>query len=278
MIHRRGFLALAGAGLLGPALTGRWPRAVPPRLRIGLQLYTVRALMARDPDATLARVAAIGYEEVEFAGYLGHRPEDLARALDRHGLAAPSAQVPLAAVERGWSAALDDACTLGHRYVVVAWLPAAGRRTLDDYRVLADQLDRAGEIARTRGIRLAYHNHDFECTPVQGTVPFDLLLERTDPALVRFELDLYWIVKAGRDPLAYFARYPGRFPLLHVKDAGPPPGRAMADVGRGTIDFAGIFARRHQAGVEHAFVEHDDPPDPIASIRASYEAMQRLLR
>jgi sugar phosphate isomerase/epimerase len=270
MLDRRAFLATLG----GAALAGVRPPARGLR-RIGLQLYTVRTQLAQDFAGTLARVAAIGYREVEFAGYFGKDPRDIRSLLDRHGLVAPAAHVQSIAPAE-WRASLDAANLIGHRYVVVAWLPAELRRTLDDFRRLAQTLNRMAAEARAAGLRFAYHNHDYEFVPTEGRVPFDVLLAETAPQLVEIEMDLYWITKGGQDPLAYFARYPGRFPMVHVKDSMGPPDHRMVDVGAGTIDFRTIFAHSAQAGIRHYFVEHDQPPDGFASIRASYEYLRRL--
>ena len=150
------------------------------------------------------------------------------------------------------------------------------RSSLDDYRRLAEELNRIGEKVRAAGMQLGYHNHDFELVRIGGTVPLDVMLERTDPALVALELDLYWATKAGADPLTYFSRYPGRVQLVHVKDSAGAPEHRMVDVGQGTIDFATIFARGEPAGIRHAFVEHDDPANPIETLRVSYQHLAQL--
>ena len=279
MTNRRDFIETLGAAALGHALQPRAPtpepRAPLHRLtRIGLQLYTVRRAMQADVEATLARVAATGYTEVEFAGYFGKSPGEVGAILDRHGLAAPAAHVSMAADQ--WRAALDAARVIGHRYLVVAWIPAEQRQTLDAYKRMAQDFNRLAAEARAAGLQFAYHNHDFEFAPLEGRLPFDVLLAETDPTLVQLEMDLYWITKGGQDPLAYFARYPGRFPMVHVKDSAGAPEHRMVDVGAGTIDFRKIFARRKQAGIRHFFVEHDEPADAFASIRASYEYLKRL--
>jgi sugar phosphate isomerase/epimerase len=242
---------------------------------IGVQLYTVRSLLERDFEGTLAALAVIGYREVELAGYHGRTPADVHAALGRTGLLAPSAHVSIDAIRRDLPRLLDEAHLLGHRFIVVAWIPEA-QRSLDGYRAVADLFNRAGERARTAGIGFAYHNHAFEFDRLDGRLPYDLLLERCEAPHVAFEMDLYWIVKGGGDPLAYFARWPGRFPLLHLKDSTGPPDHRMVDVGAGRIPWKAIFARRDQAGIRHAFVEHDAPPDPLASLRRSYDYLRRL--
>jgi sugar phosphate isomerase/epimerase len=273
--HRREFLGVAGAGLASLAL--RPPGREADRIkRIGVQLYTVRDAMKSDFEGTLARVAAIGYREVEFAGYFGHTAAQLRGILHQSGLDAPSAHIGIESLGDEWGKTLDDAHTAGHRYLVVAWLDEVDRKDLDAYRRVAERFNRAGVTAAQAGIRLAYHNHEFEFAPMEGRIPYDVLLEATDPQLVALEMDLYWITKGGQDPLTYFARWPGRFPMVHVKDSAGPPEHRMADVGAGSIDWRALFARRKQAGIEHFFVEHDEPADPFASITTSYRYLREL--
>ncbi|HET7584703.1 MAG TPA: sugar phosphate isomerase/epimerase [Gemmatimonadaceae bacterium] len=280
MFSRRSFLQTLAAVSLPPALAAAARRrgATGTRLpHIGLQLYTVRDAMQRDLPGTLARVAAIGYDEVEFAGYFDHPPDRIRRVLDELHLRAPGAHVALEALEgRERARTVDAALAIGHEWLVVPWLDADVRQTADDYRRVADRLNAAGRALRERGLRVAYHNHDFELTPVDGARGLDVLLESTDPALVDFEMDIYWVVKGGGDPLDFFHRHRGRFAMVHVKDATAAPAREMMDVGSGVIDFARIFAHDEEGGVRHWFVEHDAPANPFASIRRSYEFLRRL--
>ena len=261
------------------AIASSWagpPAAVASRLTpIGVQLYTVRTLLEGDFEGTLAGLGAIGFREVEFAGYHGRAPKAVRAALGAAGLLAPSAHVPIEAVRDDLPRVLDGAHGMGHRHIVVAWLPEQ-QRTLDGYRAAADLFNRVGEQAVAAGVRFAYHNHAFEFARLDGRMPYDVLLERCDPRYVGFEMDLYWITKGGQDPLAYFARWPGRFPMVHVKDSTGPPDHRMVDVGAGRIPWKAVFARREQAGIRHYFVEHDTPPDPLASVRRSYEYLRRL--
>ena len=281
MIGRRDFVRTLGAAALGsvwhPPSPSRQSLAPSRGLdRIGLQLYTVRHVLERDFEGTLARVASTGYGEVEFAGYFGHQPREVRAILDRHGLTAPSAHV--SAAPDVWRAALDAAPVIGHRYLVVAWIPAEERATMDGFKRWAETFNRLGAAAHAAGLQFAYHNHDFEFQRLPGDdrLPYDVLLAETDPKLVQLEIDLYWMTKGGQDPLAYFARWPGRVPMVHVKDSAGPPEHRMTDVGAGTIDWKRIFARSAQAGIRHYFVEHDEPADAFASIRASYEYLKRL--
>jgi len=243
--------------------------------KVGLQLYTVRDKMKDDFEGTLAHVAEIGYNEVEFAGYFGHSPADVKAILDRHGLSAPSTHIALAG-EDAWQTSLETAKAIGHEYIVVPWIPEERRKTLADWKSVADVFNRAARQAHDAGLQFAYHNHDFEFPKVDGQVPYDVLLQNTDPKLVQLEIDLYWMTKGGQDPLAYFARWPGRIPLVHVKDSAGAPEHKMVDVGQGKIDWKRIFAKQDQAGIKHFFVEHDQPPQPFDDIAVSYRYLKNL--
>ncbi len=256
-------------------LDGGLPCGQPALERIGLQLYTVRAAMARDFVGTLERVAAIGYREVEFAGYFERTAAEVKALLDRLSLSAPSAHVVFPSQREAWTRALATAAEIGHNYVTVPWIPQDQRRTPDDWKRVAELFNRAGAEAASAGLRFAYHNHDFEFVPVEGEVPFDTLLARTDPALVAFQLDLYWITKSGFDPIEYLSAHRGRFPMVHVKDSAGAPAHRMVDVGEGMIEWSSVLARARDAGTRHFFVEHDDPKDPLSFARRSYEYLVR---
>jgi sugar phosphate isomerase/epimerase len=241
---------------------------------IGVQLYTVRDRMAQDFEGTLSEVAGIGYREVEFAGYFDREPRQVRAILDRLGLRSPAAHIAFESIDDGWDAVLDAAAEIGHQWVIVAWLNASQRESVDALRRTADAFNRAGQLAMERGVRFAYHNHNFEFTPMGDVLPFDVLLESCEPANVDFEMDIYWAVTGGADPLAYFERWPGRFPMVHVKDVSA--GGAMVDVGQGTIDWPRVLGQHGQAGIRHYFVEHDEPADALASLRTSFAYMQTL--
>jgi sugar phosphate isomerase/epimerase len=286
--NRRDFLRAAGLGLGGLALAGcnkrlrgaesgmAMTRDTDPRLfHIGVQLYTVRDQMKADMAGTLATLAGIGYKEVEFAGYFDHTPADIRAMLDRVGLAAPSAHVPLETLRTNLPAALDAAATIGHELVICPWAKLA---TLDEWKALADEFNRIGVACHERSMRFGYHNHDHEFVAIDGQTPYEVLTSRADPRFVQLELDLFWAVKAGQDPVAWFNRYPGRFPAVHVKDMrGLRGAQEMVAVGDGEIDFGRIFAAAKTAGLVHYIVEHDNPVDPIASVRTSYGHLHDLL-
>jgi sugar phosphate isomerase/epimerase len=279
MIDRRKFLSATGIGLAG--LTGLARRARAggggasrSLSRIGVQLYSARSLMADDFEGTLRAIAEIGYDQVEFAGYFDHSPAEVRGILEEAGLEAPACHVSLDALRHDLTSTIETARAVGHRFVLCAWLAPEERESAAKYRALAGLFNEVGATCQEAGLSFGYHNHDFEFETVDGATPMDLLLGGTDPAKVAFEMDLYWIVKGGREPLEYFARYPGRFKLCHVKDMTTDG--TMADVGAGAIDFAEIFAHSREAGLEYFFVEHDEPADPLASLAASYHYLQAL--
>jgi len=273
LTSRRQFLfqtAALGAATMIPSLSQAQSRRVE---RIGIQLYTLRREMAEDFEGTLARVAELGFREMEFAGYYNRPASEVKRVLERNGLTSPAAHIQLAAVRSNLEREIEFAAELGQTYIVIPSLPA-DERSLDDYKRHAQTLNSAGEACRSAGLKMGYHNHNFEFEQTNGQVHYDVLLDETDPGLVDFELDLFWITVAGADPVSYFTSHPGRFTMLHVKDRDTH-GR-MADVGRGTIDFVGLFSHAETAGFRHYFVEHDNPGDGLASVANSIYAMKNL--
>ncbi|WP_022836357.1 sugar phosphate isomerase/epimerase family protein [Salisaeta longa] len=242
---------------------------------IGVQLYTVRTLLANDFVGTIEQLAGMGYQTLEFAGYYDQSSAGVGALLKRLQLAAPSAHCMPADIRERPQALIDRAQALGHRYLVCAYLQEKDRGSLDAYRRIAELLNTFGQRCADAGVQLAYHNHDFEFAALDGTVPYDLLLSATEDDLVQMEADVYWMHAADVDPVAYFRKYPGRFPLWHLKDR--TASGAMAPVGEGTIDFGALFSHATTAGLQYGFVEHDNPSDPLASLRASMQHLQGLL-
>ncbi len=227
MTDRRDFLRRAGAALAAGALAPRLLHALEPRerteriKRIGLQLYTVRDQMAKDVDRTLARVAQIGYKEVEFAGYFARTPQQIRKALDANGLTAPSSHIDIATVRAAdWPRTLEDARTMGMSYLIVASLDDDDRVSQQSYRAAADTLISASRTAAAAGITLGYHNHNYEFEPLDGKTGLEVMLDRTAGSGVVFEMDLYWITSAGQDPLAWFAEVARTIPARAREGCG----------------------------------------------------------
>jgi len=245
---------------------------------VGLQLYTVRDAMGKDLDGTLAAIAAAGYHLVETAGLYGRSAADLRAAFDKHGIRTASGHYALAEQEASPETVFSTAKTLGQEYVVVPYLDPS-LRTVETFGSLPGRLNKLGEQARAAGLKLAYHNHDFEFQNYGGsTTVMERLLANTDPALVSFELDGYWAFKAGHAPAELVARYPGRFTMVHLKDSTAAPEKAFADVGHGVIDMPRFIAAAQRNGLRYAFVERDVAPDPLASIKASHDYLATVLR
>src|SRR5271169_1527967 len=294
-ISRRTFLQTASASAVGAAVWSRVPRlmANPLGLPIGLQLYSVRDLLPRDYEGTLRQIGALGYREVEAAGFFGHSPSEVKLAMDHAGLNCVSAHYPLKDLLPKVDETIQFGKDLGLKYIVCAspWLKDPSRvkdpgsraardaMTLDDWRWNAEQFDRIGELVNKAGIRFAYHNHTAEFRSENGVVFYDEILRATDPAKVTFEMDCGWVVVGGANPVDYLTRYPSRFSMLHVKDfkmngwtlgSTPPPSTEM---GRGTIDYRPIFEAAKKARIEHAFVEQEEfdmPPMEALKIDAEY--------
>ena len=261
---------------------------------IGLQLYTVRDAMQKDPADTLAKVAKIGYNSLEGATYTGSQkfygmdPASFSKLLKDNGFIMPSSHYRLGeektngadtkgTILHEWNKAVDDAAQVGIKYMVCAFLSPEERKGLDHYKYVADQLNIAGEKCKKAGIQLCYHNHDFEFVKIDNTYPFDVLMA-ADKDLVKVELDLYWVSKIGQDPIALFNQHPGRFPLLHLKDMDNTAQHAFTEVGNGVIDFKKILKEKKKAGVKYTFVEQDKcPGSPFDSITQSISYIKKNL-
>ncbi|MDZ7371254.1 MAG: sugar phosphate isomerase/epimerase [candidate division KSB1 bacterium] len=272
---RRQFMqTFAAAGLaLGCSIQGKrqWRE-------IGLQVFTIRKSLQADWEKTLRRVAEIGYNTLEMGSYYGESPEAFKAFLHEIGLKVISGGGSIGALRSNLSQLIDQSLAMEKEYLVCFW-PWEGStegKTIDDWRRLAEELNTIGETVKRSGLRFAYHNHDIEFRPTDDKIPFDVLLQETDPTLVGIELDIYWMVKGNRQPIDYLESYPGRFPLWHVKDMDATPQRGFACVGEGVIDFPAIFKRAERAGLRHIFVENDEPKDELACIKSSCEYLRAM--
>ena len=172
---------------------------------------------------------------------------------------------------------IDDTLEAGMSYLVIPWIPEEVRKSADSYKRLADEFNTIGELCKKSDLAFGYHNHDFEFKKINGIIPYDVLLQNTEPDLVMMELDLYWIVYGGFNPTEYFQKYPGRFKLWHVKDMDETPEMESTEVGKGIINFQQIFKKQKQAGMEYIFVEQESfKMEPEESIAVSYHYLKNL--
>lgn len=268
---------LLGAGALAACAAPQETPAIA-RADYSAQLYTLRAEAERDglPDV-LRRVADLGYGGVEFAGLYGENPVELRALMDELGLRAVGNHVWWEAFRDAPEAAIAETKALGAPYLILAWLPEDERDEAEEWKAWAEALNRVGAMAARDGVRVAYHNHDFEFQEVDGVVPYDLLLERLDPALVDFQLDMYWATLAGRNPRALVAAHPGRFPLSHVKDMAKS-GEAMVDVGDGRIGYRDLLPELKALGMREFTVEHDTTDAPYRTLERSLDHLSEELR
>jgi sugar phosphate isomerase/epimerase len=282
MINRRSFLYTSGKSTLGALAMAHFKSpyfstGAAKLEKIGVQLYTLRKEMGNDFEGSLQKIAAIGYEQVEFAGYYDRTPQQVKEILVRHELEAPSAHVSLADLRMKLDASIDAAKVIGHKLIVCPYLNPDDRKTIDDYKRHAETFNKAAAACKQAGIEFGYHNHDFEFIPIGGQVPLDVLMAETDKNLVKLELDLYWIKKGNQDALAYMKKYQGRVIAFHVKDMDNTPKQAFTEVGRGTINFKDIFAQSKSAGVKYYIVEQDQcPGSPFDSIKISHDYLRNL--
>jgi sugar phosphate isomerase/epimerase len=265
-ITRRSFISStsAAAALLYTGVG----RAASLGLPIGLQLYSVRTLLPTDYAGTLKQVGALGYKEVEAAGFFNLPVEQVKAAMQAAGLRCVSAHYPLALLKQHLDEILAFCKSLGVGYVVCSspmhqQEGAKGPLSLDDWRWSADQFNQIAGKVETAGMKFAYHNHVAEFGAIDGILPYDELLKHTDPAKVSFELDCGWVIVGGQDPVHYLKQYPARIVMLHVKDFkdNKPP---SVELGTGSIDYAPIFAAAAATGhIRHAFVEQEEFQGPI---------------
>lgn len=288
MINRREFLHHAAWGLTAAAVT-QWPTdllANPLGLPIGLELYTVRDQLKEDLYGTIKKVAETGYKEVEFFDFYGKKASEIRQILKDNGLRAPSAHYTTPAMKSDWEKHIEYAQEVGIQYMILAWLDPSERRSLEDYKRLAELENKVGAQCLKAGLQFAHHNHNFEFKPYDGIVAYDELLRLTDAKLVKLEMDCFWVTRAGKDPVKYFKKYPQRIALLHIKDRKPgyPPSTdqdttpgPFTEVGRGEIDWKRIFAGARQTSVKHYYVEQDFcDRSPLESIKISYDYLKSL--
>jgi sugar phosphate isomerase/epimerase len=244
--------------------------------KISLQMYTVREKAAQDLDGTLQKVAEIGYKNVELAGFYGLSASELRAKLDNYGLSAKSAHVQFALFESDPKQAFADMHTLGCEYAIVPFLAPERRQTRAQLEEIAATLNRLGEQANADNLQFGYHNHAFEFAPVEGTSLFETLINRTIPDLVKLELDLYWATAGGADALELQKQYPGRFPLLHMKDMAATEDRVDLPVGQGILPWEEIYKQAQSTNTAYYVVEMDRPRIVFDDITDSFKALRQL--
>jgi sugar phosphate isomerase/epimerase len=282
MDNRRTFIKksglLAAGSLIIPSLLSCHGKKTKD---IGLQIYSVRGQLDEDLTGTLQEIADIGYRWLELASYedgkfYGKSPAEFKKIVDDLGMVIISNHLNVE-VKDGDTGdaekAADAHAAMGLKYAIKPWLPEEIRVSADSYRKVAEELNIIGEVMKSKGLKFGYHNHDFEFKTVDGQIPFDILLEETDRELVTFEIDLYWIIKGGSDPLDYFKKYPGRFELYHVKDMDNTEEAYFTEVGSGIINYRELFEQKELAGMKYFFVEQDDCRNypPLESVKISFD-------
>ncbi|HEX5171709.1 MAG TPA: sugar phosphate isomerase/epimerase [Cyclobacteriaceae bacterium] len=280
-MKRREFIqasALATAGMLSiPSMVN-----AAASKKIGIQLYTLKDVIGNDPKGILKQLASFGYKELETYGYkegklYGLSNAEFGQTVKDLGMKVISGHYGIDIIQSDLDRAIADAKALGQEYIVVPWL-GESYRTLDGIKGVCETINKAGETCKKSGIRMGYHNHDFEFKEIDGKVLYDVMLDELDPKLVSMELDLYWVIFAGYDPLKYFAKYPGRFEQWHVKDRDKEVPNRNTEVGSGSIDFRPIFAKAKQSGMKHFYVEQEFFARPsIESARICIDNLKKIL-
>jgi sugar phosphate isomerase/epimerase len=274
---RRNFLKTTGLGILGIAAASRYglsacaaPKAAPVKSGIGIQLYTIREDLNKDVLGSLKKVSDIGYQYLELAGYgdgkfYGYAPEELKKIVSDLGMEVISSHtgVEVKGVDTSNVDIMAEAhAKLGVKYCIQPWLVEERRVSADSYRQFVSELNTIGGVMKKYDIQFGYHNHNFEFNEVDGLIPYtDIFMVESDPALLTFEVDLYWVTRAGYDPIKLLQDFPGRFQLFHIKDMEASEDQFFTPVGEGVIDYKEILKYKDVAGMKYMFVEQDSTRD-----------------
>jgi sugar phosphate isomerase/epimerase len=321
MFNRRTFIKTSAVAAAGAMVTSSSAiPAIDSYVKIknaGLQLWSIAKNIEQDFTGTLQMVSEIGYKELELfgpypfstekdkavwnsitqmlgfsqSGYFNHTAKQFKEILDSKGLATPAMHIGLDTLRNKLGETAEAAHILGQQYAGIASIPEAERRTLDDYKRMADEFNVIGEKAKSLGIRFYYHNHGYGLKEMEGKIPFDIILERTDPSLVYFEMDIFWTAAGGADPLKYLDGNPGRYKLMHVKDMtkqirfsgdGGDPQQwielfpYITDAGSGIFDLKAILSHAQKSGVEHFIIENDVITNAKDSLEKAYKYLSSL--
>lgn len=289
MIKRRDFIINSGLALGALAIVPSFAFSAKPK-NIGLQLYTLRDEFSKNVKGVLEHVSKTGYKAVETygfsseKGFFGTSAKDFKKILADNGLKAPSGHYDFSSFIKDnntdfLKASIECANEVGSEYVVIPWLEESLRSNLDDYKRIAQKANEAAVLCKQSGLKLAYHNHDFEFKKYGNQTGYDILLQETDKKLVDFELDLYWVVHSGNDPVEMFKANPGRFTMWHVKDMDKSKAEWNTEIGEGSINFKSIFAEAKLSGMKHFYVEQENnySPNPSESIITSWQHVSKQL-
>ena len=277
MKTRRQFLGQSGTLAIGALLLPNFAFTANKEQKFGVQLYSFRDAMAEDALGTLKKIAAIGIMEIESARsdkglYYGLAPKDMKMACDDLGMQLTSGHV---ALDDDFQNTMEQAVASGQEYVICSSLPSKGQ-TVDNYKKVAEKFNKAGEACQKLGLKFGYHNHEYEFESDNGTVLYDVLMDNTDKNLVHMELDLGWVVVAGKAPLEYFEKYPGRFPLWHLKDMNMDK-KESTELGKGGLDIVTMMAHKKQSGVKHIYIEQEEyASTPFESMEENMAFLRRL--
>ncbi|MRH98916.1 TIM barrel protein [Kriegella sp. EG-1] len=255
---RRNFIKQAGLASASALILPSCGLTSDVKQKFGVQLYSFRDAMAKDALATLKQIAAIGIKEIESARsskghYYGLSPSDMKNACEDLGMSLKSGHV---ALDNNFQKTMDEAVVSEQPYLICSSLPSKGQ-TIDNYKKVADAFNKAGEECKKLGLKFGYHNHDYEFESDKGQVLYDVLMDNTDPDLVHMELDLGWVIVANKDPLDYFKKYPGRFPLWHLKDMNMVK-KESTEFGKGGLDIKKMLQNKKASGVKHIFIEQEE--------------------
>ena len=277
MTNRRDFIVKTGYLLAGTPLLNSCSKPDRNINNIGVQLYTFREAMTNDPKGTLKEVAELGFKQIESARsskghYYGLTAREIRNVCEDLGLTIRSGHVHL---DDNWQATVNEAADSGQEYLICSSMPTK-EQTTDNYKRVAEQFNKAGEECQKLGIKFGYHNHAYEFESADGQVLYDVLLDNTNPKLVHMELDLGWVTVGGKNPLDYFKKYPGRFPLWHLKDMDLQE-KQSTEFGKGGLDIAAMLDNRGTSGVQHIFVEQEEyASSPMESMRFNLEYLKNL--
>lgn len=283
MSTRRQFLqslSLLAAGLALPSASGKTASTSRNHnMETGIQLWTLKELISTDLNSTLQALSKIGYTSIEPYGFegsfFGLPPREFSKICSDMGINIHSTHTNITDQNAGFLA--ETAADAGLEYLIMPSMMGRPEKTIDDFLRTAEEMNRIGEICRQFNISFGYHNHDFEFRSLENQIPYDVLLNETDPDLVSFQMDIYWIRKAGFDPFGYFSNHAGRFQTWHIKDMGND-GKSCI-VGNGIIDFKALMLQSGQAGLRRIFVEQEQFSEgtPMYCVEQSYRYIQSNL-